>query len=309
MATGIYAIKNKQNSKVYIGRSVNLERRRYQHFEPLKRKIHYNTHLQLSWNKYGEENFEFVTLEECNEDVVIKREAYWISYFNACNPDFGYNSMIEDGKGSCRLSERGKRRLRISAKLKFAKYPYLRKACSNTGKRNYKNGVGGLFQTHNTEAGRTKWYTIISSQEHRQKCSEAAIKRGTGTHIRTEKMREDLSTRLSGEGNPRYGVVLDEELKSRISVSVNATFDSEPERWKKSDETKQKMSEARTKLWASKSVEERKLSDKHRERISEAGKGRVASEKTKLKRAKTFNETIAKRKLKKEQELCPFESK
>ena len=63
---GIYMIRNRINNKVYIGQSIDLVRREGDHFSDLRRGIHTNTHLQSSFNKYGEVNFEFIVLEYCD---------------------------------------------------------------------------------------------------------------------------------------------------------------------------------------------------------------------------------------------------
>ena len=56
---GIYKIENRVNHKIYIGQSVDIYTRWYNHKHSLRNGIHYNKHLQKSWDKYGEENFEF----------------------------------------------------------------------------------------------------------------------------------------------------------------------------------------------------------------------------------------------------------
>jgi excinuclease UvrABC nuclease subunit len=40
VSVGVYCIKNKVNGKVYVGSSVNIRRRKTQHFVNLKRGIH-----------------------------------------------------------------------------------------------------------------------------------------------------------------------------------------------------------------------------------------------------------------------------
>ena len=78
---GIYAIKNKVSGKIYIGQSTNIENRWYKHKTSLRHNYHGNYHLQCSWNKYGEDSFEFSVLEECEKDKLDEREIYWINYF------------------------------------------------------------------------------------------------------------------------------------------------------------------------------------------------------------------------------------
>lgn len=59
---GIYSIINKANNKIYIGSTINLERRLKEHKRRLKYNNHTNTHLQYAWNKYGKECFKFEEL-------------------------------------------------------------------------------------------------------------------------------------------------------------------------------------------------------------------------------------------------------
>ena len=89
MSIGIYKVKNLINSKVYIGQSVDIEKRWSTHIAELNNNYHYNAHLQRAWNKYGKENFEFSIVEECDVNQLNQREIYWISKFNSYED--GYN--------------------------------------------------------------------------------------------------------------------------------------------------------------------------------------------------------------------------
>jgi group I intron endonuclease len=71
---GVYAIVNKVNSKRYVGSSHNIEVRWRQHRNRLRCGKHVNCHLQMAWNKYGESNFEFIVLLECEPDELIEIE-------------------------------------------------------------------------------------------------------------------------------------------------------------------------------------------------------------------------------------------
>lgn len=55
----IYRIINKVTNQSYIGQTTDIVRRINEHFCALKNNKHYNLKLQESWNKYGEENFNF----------------------------------------------------------------------------------------------------------------------------------------------------------------------------------------------------------------------------------------------------------
>lgn len=91
MKIGIYTITNKINNKIYVGYSINIERRFRQHKNRLLKNIHQNEYLQLSWNKYGENNFIFEILEECEYQFCATLEHYWCNLLNTHNKNFGYN--------------------------------------------------------------------------------------------------------------------------------------------------------------------------------------------------------------------------
>ena len=89
--SGIYCIKNKVNNMVYIGLSKNIHNRWIEHKYRLNTHIHPNTKLQNAWDKYGEDNFEFIVLEKCDYDVIYEREKYWIKKYKSSEREFGYN--------------------------------------------------------------------------------------------------------------------------------------------------------------------------------------------------------------------------
>lgn len=98
--SGIYMIKNIVNEKVYIGSSINLYNRLYNHLSSLRKGDHFSNHLQMSFNKYGENNFMFTVLyEDKNTDVekealtksLLIKEKEFIEQHKATDKDFGYN--------------------------------------------------------------------------------------------------------------------------------------------------------------------------------------------------------------------------
>lgn len=91
MASGIYAIINTESNKIYIGSTNRLRKRRNEHFTRLRHNNHTNKHLQNSWNKYGEDAFEFRVLEECEESVLMERENFYIDKYNSIDRKLGYN--------------------------------------------------------------------------------------------------------------------------------------------------------------------------------------------------------------------------
>jgi len=75
---GIYKIKNLVNDKCYYGSSKNIEKRWRTHKNHLNSGKHHNIPLQRAWNKYGENNFSFEVVEECNETILLEREQHYL---------------------------------------------------------------------------------------------------------------------------------------------------------------------------------------------------------------------------------------
>lgn len=92
--SGIYRITNLINNKVYIGQSLSVRKRLSNHKGKLRLGAHCNSHLQLSWNKYGEGNFSFTLLEGCSREELDSREAHWINFYNSLDRDHGYNNIL-----------------------------------------------------------------------------------------------------------------------------------------------------------------------------------------------------------------------
>jgi group I intron endonuclease len=93
--TGIYKIENKINGKVYIGSSVNLKKRKREHFFDLKNNDHHSSKLQKSYNKHGHENFLFIPLLFCSKDNLIFYEQLVIDKYDCVNN--GYNILPSAG--------------------------------------------------------------------------------------------------------------------------------------------------------------------------------------------------------------------
>lgn len=67
------------------------------HKSDLRRNCHANGYLQRAWNKYGEVNFEFETLEVCDKKILLTREQYWMDILQVCDRSIGYNLVPKAG--------------------------------------------------------------------------------------------------------------------------------------------------------------------------------------------------------------------
>ena len=83
---GIYKITNTVSQKVYIGQSKNIFARWKQHADSIANKTGF---ISQELGDTNLNNFSFSIIEQCCEDELDQREAYWIKYYNAYYE--GYN--------------------------------------------------------------------------------------------------------------------------------------------------------------------------------------------------------------------------
>ena len=85
-------ILNLVNNKCYVGSSKNIKSRKYQHTKELRDGVHHNSHLQASWNRYGEDKFLFTVLEKVIDKADLHdRELHWMQVKQSLDREFGYN--------------------------------------------------------------------------------------------------------------------------------------------------------------------------------------------------------------------------
>jgi len=125
MNTGVYQIKNLVSGKLSIGSAAGkegLDGRWRQHKSQLRRLIHHSFHLQNAWNKYKADAFVFEILEECEPQLCIEREQYYLNtiLFANCKD----NRFDKLGYNICRLAKSAlgvKRSATAKAKISASK--------------------------------------------------------------------------------------------------------------------------------------------------------------------------------------------
>ena len=88
--TGIYKITN-PNGKVYIGQSVDIEKRWKAH-KYLHNKDKHQYHLYNSFKNYGFEKHIFQVIEECDVNQLNERERFYQEKYNSINE--GLNCVV-----------------------------------------------------------------------------------------------------------------------------------------------------------------------------------------------------------------------
>ena len=249
MKSGIYLIKNIINNKVYIGSAVNIDRRWEQHKKLLKKGKHHSCHLQLAWNKYGEQNFKFEILEEVSNPLhLVSYEQVYLDYHKCYEDERGYNICKVAGSPlGLRRSEEAKKKMseaKTGIKLSEEHKQKLREA--KTGK---KRSEETKMKIRETLKGK------VVSEEARQKMSEAQKGRK-----HTEEARQKMSEAHKGK-------IFSEERKQKLRETKK----------KMSEEHKRKISEA---------LIGTKLSQEHKNKISKAARNMSEETKKKMSEAK-----------------------
>lgn len=141
----IYKTTNLINGKIYIGKRVF-------DYEKFMRNKHYygsGRLLKASIDKYGIENFKREVIEEVNNEILSKREIYWIKEYNSNNLEIGYNISIggnsKFGKKAKEFSEETKRKISesVSKYLSDNGHPFDGKRHSDETKEKIKNKLKG----------------------------------------------------------------------------------------------------------------------------------------------------------------------
>lgn len=185
--SGIYQIRNLVDGKIYVGSAFNLLKRRAQHRCRLNSKNHGNCHLQNAWNKYGENNFVFEVLEfiPLDNEILKKRETYYIQKLNVCDRSIGYNLSPDALRNT--LCEESKQKIREKVK----------------GNQNWL----GKRHTEETKKRMSEWHTgKVVKQSTRDKLSK--INQGVPKWTEEQKRQMSIARQGTncGKDNPMYGM-------------------------------------------------------------------------------------------------------
>jgi group I intron endonuclease len=170
--SGIYQIQSKiKPERIYIGSSVNIQRRWRDHLYLLKKNKHDNQRLQHHYNKYGKNDFVFSIIIGCGKDDLVTTEQFYIDsikcWFNLC-PKAGNTLGV-------RFSEESKERSRRATLGR--KHPIESRKQRSLDSIGEKNHFFGKHHTAESNQKRREWnLSHPSSKEAHRKQRESLLK-------------------------------------------------------------------------------------------------------------------------------------
>jgi group I intron endonuclease len=141
---GIYKIVNKLNDKFYLGSTSNFHKRKLRHFNELRKNKHHSIYLQRAFNKYGEENFEFIEIEICEN--IKEREQ---EILNSLDYKLCYNVSKSASGGDLISNHPNVLEIKNNARINLSKAP---KRGPVDGDKN-PNWKGGISKVNCTSCG------------------------------------------------------------------------------------------------------------------------------------------------------------
>lgn len=165
MICGIYAIRNLNNGKIYVGSSVDCLRRFSEHRTRLVRGVHINAKLQSAWNKHGDAAFEFVVIASVLRATELASvEQLFLDELDVVRS--GYNLSPTAGNTlGWKASEETRRRMSEAAKRRDHSVQVLAMAKATRGKKRPQHVLDAMLASR---------LGSVASEETREKQSASA---------------------------------------------------------------------------------------------------------------------------------------
>lgn len=227
---GIYGIKNKTNNKIYVGKTMQSFGDRWDcHKAMLRGGYHENPHLQNAWNKYGEDNFEFIVIHNCESGETVEQvDELEISEI-AKYKELGLAYNIHDGGSGGmflgkHLSEETKRKIGEKNRINM-----LGKKASEETKAKMSASQSKRYSAW-TDEDRAEWGRKMSEAQKGKKVSEETRQKMIGNKNGAKYTIDDVREirRLHEEENKGYTEIANITGIPRETVYLIATY----RRWK-----------------------------------------------------------------------------
>lgn len=213
---GIYKYQNKRNNKIYIGRSVNITKRKWEHLHDPSPYSYFDQTLQ----KIGENAFTFEVVEECKPEELKDKEKYWIKYYNCCvldNREGGYN--LTHGGEEYRSDENPWSRLSIQQVQDIIDKLAHTKISMEQMSKEYK-----VHRNTISDINRCKTWAWLHNYKHNiRKEEQGSVIRGefNGCNKITEEQAKHIISLLESDPRSQAQIARDEGIKETIINDIN----------------------------------------------------------------------------------------
>lgn len=214
----IYKITCVVTDDFYIGSAVKPKRRRWEHWDALKKNRHHCVALQGAWNEYGEDAFEFEIVEEvADESKLLGVEDTYLARY-AGNPDC-YNTALST-QIPCSTQKEIREKIAQSLKGYYAENEHPRQ-----GKKHTPETLSKIAANRTPPSGENHYrYGKAVSEEIRKKIGDA--QRGKKKAPRTftpeglARAQENMRRNAREQKPTDFGIVL-----SKFPLEIQERYD------------------------------------------------------------------------------------
>lgn len=199
--SGIYLITSKSTDKFYIGSATRLSARKNLHFRQLRANKHHNRHLQNIFNKYGEEDLIWSTLELVNDTSrLVEREQFWI---DKLQPEINICKIAGSSLGVKR-SQETKKKMKDAKNGKHYSFDkrvdkYRIQFCINT-----KEYYFGSYSTENECIEKVNFLSTLTDEEKLKYWDNNYNRKINSKGYTFNKQRNKYQVRFTIEGKEKY---------------------------------------------------------------------------------------------------------
>lgn len=201
--SGVYKIVNIVTGQEYYGSSVNIHKRKGEHFNRLKAGKHGNQKLQRSFDKYGIASFSFFVVEITSN--YINREQYFL---DTLNPFFNICKKVNDFTSIPRTKEWSENIAKANRGRKISEETRQRLRDSHLGKIPANKGIPMSYETKRkvseSKKGSIPWNKGVKTGRNEKQI--AAIK---GIRFSDERKKKHSLSLLGKKSKPVIQLSLD----------------------------------------------------------------------------------------------------